>query len=103
MAPWWVNYEYAVGSGTDPRKDRWLNVGGNRGARTNKFDQLATNSEVYLENQHYLTKQAVLVLGVQMTDAQGAAWLATYQLERQPDGILLIDGCELVANEGHYT
>lgn len=45
----------------------------------------------------------VLVLGVQMTDAQGAAWLATYQLERQPNGMLLIGGCELVANEGRYT
>ena len=45
----------------------------------------------------------VLVLGVQMTDAQGSAWLATYQLERQPNGMLLIDGCELVANEGRYT
>ena len=42
----------------------------------------------------------VVILGVQMTDAQGSAWLATYQLERQPDGIFLIDGCELVANEG---
>ncbi len=45
----------------------------------------------------------VVILGVQMTDAQGSAWLATYQLERQPDGIFLIDGCELVANEGRYT
>lgn len=45
----------------------------------------------------------VVTLGVQMTDAQGSAWLATYQLERQPDGIFLIDGCELVANEGRYT
>lgn len=45
----------------------------------------------------------VLVLGVQMTDAQGAAWLATYSLERQPNGLFLIGGCELVANEGRYT
>jgi hypothetical protein len=45
----------------------------------------------------------VVILGVQITDAQGSAWLATYQLERQPDGIFLIDGCELVANEGRYT
>ncbi len=34
----------------------------------------------------------VLVLGVQMTDAQGAAWLATYSLERQPNGMFLIEG-----------
>lgn len=45
----------------------------------------------------------LLVLGVQMTDAQGAAWLATYSLERQPNGTFLIGGCELVANEGRYT
>lgn len=44
-----------------------------------------------------------VVLGVQMTDTQGAAWLATYTLERQPDGVFLIEGCELVANEGRYT
>ncbi|MDO9316564.1 MAG: DUF4864 domain-containing protein [Burkholderiaceae bacterium] len=45
----------------------------------------------------------VVMLGVQMTDSQGAAWLVTYQLERQPNGLFLIDGCELVANEGRYT
>ena len=45
----------------------------------------------------------VVVLGVQMTDTQGAAWLATYTLERQPDGLFLIEGCELVENEGRYT
>ncbi len=44
-----------------------------------------------------------VVLGVQMTDTQGAAWLATYTLERQPDGLFLIEGCELVQNEGRYT
>jgi hypothetical protein len=44
-----------------------------------------------------------VVLGVQMTDTQGAAWLATYTLERQPDGLFLIEGCELVENEGRYT
>lgn len=45
----------------------------------------------------------VVVLGVQMTDTQGAAWLATYTLERQPDGLFLIEGCELAENEGRYT
>ena len=44
-----------------------------------------------------------VVLGVQMTDTQGAAWLATYTLERQPDGLFLIGGCELAQNEGRYT
>lgn len=45
----------------------------------------------------------MVVLGVQMTDTQGVAWLATYTLERQPDGLLLIEGCELAENEGRYT
>lgn len=45
----------------------------------------------------------VVVLGVQMTDTQGTAWLATYTLERQPDGLFLIEGCELAENEGRYT
>ncbi len=49
-------------------EDRWLNVGGSRGARTNKFDQLAVNSEAYLENQHYVTDKAVVVLGVQRSN-----------------------------------
>lgn len=44
-----------------------------------------------------------VVLGVQMTDTRGGAWLATYTLERQPDGLLLIGGCELIENEGRYT
>lgn len=43
-----------------------------------------------------------VVLSVQMTDTRGAAWLATYTLERQPDGLFLIGGCELVENEGRY-
>ncbi len=44
-----------------------------------------------------------VVLGVQMTDTRGGAWLATYTLERQPDGLFLIGGCELIENEGRYT
>lgn len=46
-------------------EDRWVNNGGNRGARTNKFDQVASNLEMYLENQHYVTPQTALVAGVQ--------------------------------------
>lgn len=36
-----------------------------------------------------------LVQGVHLTDHAGALWLATYQLERQPDGSLRIAGCDL--------
>jgi iron complex outermembrane receptor protein len=46
-------------------EDRWLNVGGNRGARVNEFDQLAQNTELYFENQHYVTDKAVAVIGAQ--------------------------------------
>lgn len=44
-----------------------------------------------------------VVLGVQMTDARGTAWRATYTLEQQSDGQLLIGGCELVEDDGLYT
>ena len=44
-----------------------------------------------------------LVQAVQMTDAEGTAWLATYHLQRQPNGKLLIGGCEVESNEGRYT
>jgi hypothetical protein len=36
---------------------------------------------------------ADLVQGVHLTDADGALWLATYRLERQPDGSWRIAGC----------
>ena len=44
-----------------------------------------------------------VVLGVQMTDMHGMAWRATYTLERQSDGQLLISGCELTEDDGLYT
>jgi len=46
-------------------EDRWVNVGGNRGARTNKSSQLATGREFYFENQHYVTDKTALVAGLQ--------------------------------------
>jgi hypothetical protein len=36
-----------------------------------------------------------LVQGVHLTDRDGALWLATYRLERQPDGSWRIAGCGL--------
>ena len=36
-----------------------------------------------------------LVQGVHLTDADGALWLATYRLERQPDGSWRIAGCDV--------
>ena len=36
-----------------------------------------------------------LVQGVHVTDAAGVLWLATYRLERQPDGGWAIAGCDV--------
>ena len=36
-----------------------------------------------------------LVQGVHLTDAAGVHWLATYRLERQPDGTWRIAGCDV--------
>ncbi len=36
-----------------------------------------------------------LVQGVHLTDAAGVLWLATYRLERQPDGTWRIAGCDV--------
>lgn len=44
-----------------------------------------------------------LIQGVQMTDAQGTGWLATYRLERQGQGPWLIAACEVVPSEGNFT
>jgi hypothetical protein len=44
-----------------------------------------------------------LVQGVHMTDAQGVLWLATYHLQAQRNGTLLIGCCDVVASEGRYT
>jgi hypothetical protein len=46
---------------------------------------------------------ARLIQAVQMTDAQGNGWLATYRLERQGTGPWLIAACEVVPNEGSFT
>ena len=42
-----------------------------------------------------LRVQGQLFQGVHLTDAAGVLWLATYRLERQPDGAWRIAGCEL--------
>ena len=40
---------------------------------------------------------------VQLTDRGGRRWLATYQLQRQPDGSWRINGCAVVAGSGAST
>jgi iron complex outermembrane recepter protein len=46
-------------------EDRWVNVGGQRGARTNQSDQDAKSLAFYVENQHHLDDAWVLSVGVQ--------------------------------------
>ena len=41
-----------------------------------------------------------VIQAVQMTDAKGVAWLAIYNLQRQPDKSWRISGCVVVPNEG---
>jgi hypothetical protein len=36
-----------------------------------------------------------IVQGVHLSDADGVVWLATYRLERQPDGAWRIKGCDV--------
>jgi iron complex outermembrane receptor protein len=57
----------AVTQGTT-EEDRWLNFNGSRGPRTNKFDQLAENLELYAENQHYFLPRTAFVLGGQYSE-----------------------------------
>ena len=44
-----------------------------------------------------------LYQGVHLTDAAGVLWLATYRLERQPDGSLGIAGCAVEPAHGRIT
>ncbi|MCL1635070.1 TonB-dependent receptor [Luteimonas sp. SX5] len=53
---------FAQGSTDD---NRFANVAGRAGARTNKFDQRATNAKAYLENQTWLSEHWTLVAGAQ--------------------------------------
>lgn len=46
------------------------------------------------------TQRAEVVQAVQMTDAKGVAWLALYNLQRQPNKSWRISGCVVVPNEG---
>lgn len=48
--------------------DRYLNWNGTRGPRTNQFDQLAENLEIYFENQHYVAQRTALVIGAQHSE-----------------------------------
>ena len=43
---------------------------------------------------------AEVIQAVQMTDAKGVAWLAVYNLQRQPDKTWRISGCVVLPNEG---
>ncbi len=44
-----------------------------------------------------------LMQGVQMTDAQGSGWLATFRVQPQTKGPWLIAGCRVEPSEGSFT
>lgn len=49
----------------DTDDDRFANVAGKAGARSNQFEQRASNAKIYAENQTWLSEQWTLVLGAQ--------------------------------------
>ena len=44
-----------------------------------------------------------LMQAVQMTDAQGSGWMATFRLQPQAKGQWLIAGCRVEPSEGSFT
>ncbi|MEN3365293.1 MAG: iron complex outerrane recepter protein [Burkholderiales bacterium] len=70
-----VNGNNRVVAGINPAwgktdEDRWVNVGGARGARTGKSRQAASNTDFYLEDQYRIAPRVTLVGGVQHTVAR---------------------------------
>ncbi|MDP1707977.1 MAG: TonB-dependent receptor [Gammaproteobacteria bacterium] len=49
--------------------DRFQNVGGQRGARTNESLQTSSNLDLYAENQHYVQPRLALIAGAQWSHA----------------------------------
>jgi iron complex outermembrane receptor protein len=54
----------------ETRDDRFVNVGGRPGARTNQTDQVAENLEIYAEDQLYVLPRVAAVLGLQWARAE---------------------------------
>lgn len=54
----------------DTDDDRWVNIGGTRGARTNKLDTSARNLEAYVEDQFTFVPGWTAVVGTQYTNAR---------------------------------
>lgn len=54
---------------TEQTDDRFVNVGGSRGARTAQSNQTATNFDLYFEDQHYVGARDALIIGAQASHA----------------------------------
>jgi iron complex outermembrane receptor protein len=54
----------------DVEDDRFVNVAGSEGARTNKFEQRARNAKAYVENQTWLDGRWALSLGAQALESE---------------------------------
>jgi iron complex outermembrane receptor protein len=61
-------FGFAPSRGTT-HDDRYMNIGGQRGARTNKLYQVASNVEFYAEDRLRLDERLTLIAGLQYTRA----------------------------------
>ncbi len=54
----------------ETQDDRFANLAGRSGARTNRFEQRASNAKAYLENQTWLSERWTLAIGAQALKSQ---------------------------------
>lgn len=73
------------------KDDRFRNVNGARGARTNEREQTSTNLDLYAENQHYLQPATALVAGAQLSRAS-----------RKLKDLFLADGADNSVDKVYY-
>lgn len=83
-----VGFSPARGTADD---DRFQNVGGQRGARTNESRRTSTNLDFYVENQHYLQPDLALITSAQLSRAA-----------RKLQDQFLSDGTDNSVNKTYY-
>ncbi len=73
------------------KDDRFRNVNGVRGARTNESQQTSANLDLYAENQHYIQPATALVAGAQLSRAS-----------RKLKDLFLTDGADNSVDKVYY-
>ncbi len=81
---------FSPGRGT-AKDDRFRNVNGARGARTNEREQTSVNLDLYAENQHYIQPATALVVGAQLSRAS-----------RKLKDLFLADGADNSVDKVYY-